>query len=197
MKIANVVTDSNLNLSEYFNVVKNFDEIDENLPTLIVGYEYAKELFPSFNVSKVHIQDNIYWTVKKFYDRDKFQEDLTYFLNQVYLELIKDVKYVFIDLVLYSPRKVIKIIKKIYSLKGMVAYRNDNMIYIYGENLIFGLDLNLVRYIGISEEKVIGKIKSMSVSYIDFKTASNAFKEIFDIIDNKIRYAPYLHTVLN
>ena len=196
MKIANIVSKTELKVSNFFNVVSDFKEIDSSLPTLIVGFEYTDELFPQFNVLNVNIKDNIYWTVQKSYSRDKFQEDFNYFTNKVYLDLIKDVKYVYVDLILSSPRKIMKIIRKIYSLKDKISYRYGNMIYIYGEGLVFGVDLNLTTYIGINESKVVNKIKSMSVFYDSFENSPESFKSVFEVIDNKIRYAPCLHSIL-
>ncbi len=196
MKIANIVSKIEFRVPEFFNFVSSIDEIDPSFPTLIVGFEYTDELYPNFNVLEVKIKDNIYWTVHKSYSRDKFQEDYNYFLNKVYLDLIKNVKYVYVDLILSSPRKIIKIIRKIYSLKDKISYRYGNMIYVYGEGLVFGVDLNLVNYIGINEDKVINRIKSMSVFYDSFENSSENFQNIFNSIDNKIRYAPCFHSIL-
>ena len=31
------------------------------------------------------------------------------------------------------------------------------MLYIYGDNLIFGVDLNIMEYIGVKKEKIISR----------------------------------------
>lgn len=64
-KIANIVSDNTIDVSEIFNVVKTMDEIQHGLPTLIVGLDLADKLYPDFDITDICLGPNVYWTFKK------------------------------------------------------------------------------------------------------------------------------------
>jgi len=142
MKVANIVSVNNISVSEEFNVVKSMDEIIHGLPTLIVGFDYVNKNYPDFNILDVELEPNLYWTVKKTERRDKHSEDLTWFINKVYSDLTKEIKYIFIDPLQYKPKSIWKIIRKLYSIDKLFTFVNGDMIYIYGDKFIFGIDLS-------------------------------------------------------
>ena len=43
-KIANIVSQNNIDVSELFNVVKTIDEIENGLPTLIIDFDYVNKI---------------------------------------------------------------------------------------------------------------------------------------------------------
>ena len=45
MKIGNIVSNTDLNVGNEFNVVDSLDNIIKGIPTLIVGYSIVKEIF--------------------------------------------------------------------------------------------------------------------------------------------------------
>jgi hypothetical protein len=71
MKVANIVSNNNINVSEEFNVVKSMDEIIHGLPTLIIGFDYVNKNYPDFNILDIELEPNLYWTVKKTERRDE------------------------------------------------------------------------------------------------------------------------------
>ena len=154
MKVANIVSSNNINVSEEFNVVKSMDEIIHGLPTLIIGFDYVNKNYPDFNILDIELELNLYWTVKKTERRDKHVEDLTWFINKVYNDLTKDIKYIFVDPLQYNSKSLWKIIRKIYSIKDLVTFVNGDMLYIYGDKFIFGVDLKLMSYIGVKKDKI-------------------------------------------
>ena len=36
------------------------------------------------------------------------------------------------------------------------------MVYVYGENIIFGIDLNIIEYSSIKKEKILNRIKNLN-----------------------------------
>ena len=197
MKVANIVSDTDLINLECFNVVKTIDEINPSLPTLIIGFDYTDKLFPGFDITEICVKGNIYWTFKKNEKRDKFQEDLNWFINKVCSDLIKDINYVFVDLLLYSPRKLIKIVKKIYSIKNIISYSIGNMIYIHGEKLIFGIDLNMLSYMDIDIIRVENKIKSICSVFLDNSEIFIEYKDNMERLNHSVKYIPYLYAIKN
>jgi hypothetical protein len=198
MKVANIVSNNNnINVSEEFNVVKTMDEIIHGLPTLIVGFDYVNKHYPDFNILDIELEPNLYWTVKKTERRDKHAEDLTWFINKVYNDLTKDIKYIFIDPIQYKSKSLWKIIRKLYSIKNLVTFVNGDMIYIYGDKFIFGVDLKLMSYIGIEKDKIKSKIKSKSPVFLEENDILIEYKNYIEELGYQIKFLPYLYSIRN
>lgn len=197
MKVANIVSHNPISVSEHFNVVETIEEIIDGLPTLIVGFDYTDKKFPNFDVMSICLKENFYWTFKKTEKRDKFEEDLFWFMSKVYSDLVKDVNYVFIDFIHYSPKILWKIIRKIIRLKYITTFINGDMIYIYGENIIFGVDLKLIRYMGGDCGRIKSKIKTISDDFLVSNNILIEYKTILEALENKVRFIPCLHAIIN
>jgi hypothetical protein len=195
MKIANIVTDSKISVSEEFNVVDSLGKTIQGIPTLIVGFDIVNQNFPEFDILSISLGDNMFWTFKRTEKRDKFEEDLKWFIKFVYNELIKDIPYIFLDPIQDTIKKTCKIVRKILSLKDPVSYVNGDMVYIYGENLIFGVDLNLINYLGLDKDKIKNKIKDKSLVFLDDDNILIEYKQTVVALGNRVRYIPYLFTI--
>ena len=195
MKLANIVTVAPLEVPKEFNVVKTEKEIDTSLPTLIIGYDYVNKHYPDFDITDPKLSDNLYWTFKRNEKRDKYQEVLSWFIKKTYEDLIKDVKYLFVDPIQYKPRTLRKIIRNINGLSGVISYRHKTMVYIYADNFIFGIDLKLFNFIGLDSRKILGKIKKKSDVFLNESDIIIEYKNIIETLDNKVRYIPYLFSV--
>jgi len=197
MKIANIVSTNKIDVSDEFNVVKTLDEIIIGKPTLIIGYEYVNKNYPEFDISEFCLGPDLYWTFKRTERRDKFEEDLNRFTKKVYKELTSNIVYVFVDPIQHKGRTLIKIIRKIYSLKNIISFVNGEMIYIYGDSFIFGVDLKLLRYMELNTEKIKNKIKSISSVFLDSNKILIEYKKTVDNLDNQVRYIPFLFSIKN
>jgi hypothetical protein len=195
MKIANIVTNNKINVSEDFNVVKSMDEIIHGLPTLIVSFSYVNKHYPDFDVMEIHIQDNLYWTCTPSESRDKFREDVFRFVYMVYKNLFDKVSYVFVDPIQYKSKALLKITRKILSLENKITYINGKMIYIYSDNIIFGVNLNLLEYIGLDIEKIKTKIISLSSVFLVHEDIFIEYKDTIGDFDNQYRFIPYLYSI--
>jgi len=197
MKIANIVSKSNINVSEEINVVDSIDKIINGIPTLIVGFDYVESLYPNFNVLNREVVTSVYWTTKKSEKRDKYEEDLDWFIRHVYDDLFSKVTYVFIDPIVYSQKNLRKIIKKIYLTKNLVTFHYNDMLYMHCDEIIFGLDLKLLKFVGLNEDRVKNKIKEKSSVFLRDKEILIEYKNTIENIDGKIRYIPYLYSIKN
>ncbi len=196
-KIANIVSDNTINVSEIFNVVKTMDEIQHGLPTLIVGLDLADKYYPDFDITDICLAPNVYWTFKKTQKRDKHTEDLNFFINKVYTSMLKGVTYYFVDLIQNQSKTLKRVIKKIREFKHITTYINGEMIYIYSDNLIFGIDLKLARYIGMDVDKLITKIKSISTVFLTDDEILIEYKKNLEEMEFQARYIPYLVSIIN
>jgi hypothetical protein len=159
MKIGNIVSKTKISVSEDFNVVESLDDINPELPTLLIGMDYVSKNYPDYDITDRKLGPKLYWTFKKTENRSLQEDDINKFMYQAYLDLISDVNYVYVDTILFGKQKLRKIIKKILSLTKSVAYKDNNMIYIYGDKLIFGIDLKQLCFIDANINKIMSKIK--------------------------------------
>jgi hypothetical protein len=197
MKVANIVSVNKVNVSDDFNVVGSLNNIIQGLPTLIVGIETVIKEFQDFDILKIEIKEGFYWTFRRTDRRDKYQEDLAWFIRKVYNDRMKDIIYVFVDPIQYRAGTLRKIVKKILTITDVTTYVHDEMIYIYGENLIFGVDLKLLRYMGVDIVKIKNKIKRISKYFLDDIKILIEYKKDVETLGNKVRYIPCLYTIRN
>ena len=192
MFIGNIVTETEF-LDKRYNVCKSYDEINTNLPTLIIGWKNVKDIFGEENVSilRKNINENTFWTFDIQERKVDYEVDIDNF-ESVCLGILNDrINYVYVDLLHDNRKKVKKIIRKIYNLKNIISFKNDNMFYIFDENLVFGVDLNIVEFLGLDKQKIINKINSMSSVTLDKN-------EIFNICsgyvqNNNTKLIPYIY----
>ena len=197
MKLANIVSTDKINVSKDFNVVKTMDEIILGLPTLVIGYQYCKKNYQNFNITEKKLGPDLYWTFRRTEIRDKHEEDLEWFITNTYQELINKVNYIFVDPIQYPKRKMMKILRKIYSLTDVVTYLDGEMAYIYGENLVFGIDLSLLRYMGLDSNKIKDKIIQKSSVFLTGDKILIEYKKNVGRIGEQIRFLPFIYSISN
>lgn len=195
MKIANIVSTSKVDCPEEFNVVNSIDNIIDGLPTLIIGYEVVDKLFPDFDVFNISLGEDKYWTFKRTEKRDKYEADLKWFISKVYTDLTNQLIYVFVDPIQYRGKTLIKIVRKIYSLKDPIAFLNKQMLYVYGDGFIFGIDLKLLAFMGVNTEKIKTKIKNITGVFLDEPNLIIDYKKNLEALGGKVRYLPYLYSI--
>ena len=195
--IANIVSKNSVDVSQDFNVVDSIDNIILGIPTLIVGFDLTESLYPDFDILDICVKDNIYWTFKKIEKRDKYNEDLDWFITKVYSDLTKDINYIFVDPILLKPKTLIKIVRKIYSIEFLTTYVYNDMLYIYGDKIVFGIDLKLFKFIGFNTKKLKDKIIHISTDFLDDDDILIEYKNIVETLGNSVRYIPYLFNIRN
>lgn len=173
------------------------DDIIHGLPTLILGFDYVNKHYPDFDVMDRKLGENLYWTVKRTEKRDKYEEDLSWFITKVLTDLISDISYVFVDPIQYNSRTIRKVIRKFHSMENKITYQNGQMLYIYDEKIIFGVDLKLLKYIGLDYNKIKQKIIRKSSVFLTNDKILIEYKNTVAELDNQVRYIPYLFSITN
>ena len=193
MHIGNIVTTSETE-ETYFKICDDINITDDSVPTLLIGWEETKKLLGE-NVSILHktIDNKLSWTFSPEERKVDYEQDLKNFKEKCYNEFGINIPYVYID-ILHSKLHIIKkILYKIYSLKESFSYITpNNMIYIFGDNIIFGLDLNIVELIGIPQDKIISKIHGLSNSILIENEIFNKCKDLIKKLDNRHKLVPYI-----
>jgi hypothetical protein len=195
MHIANIVTNSNITVDKYFNISNSLDNIIQDLPTLIVGWDIVKSINPDVDFIDKKLSDNIFWTFKKSERRDIYQEDLYNFITYCYKNLIKDINYSFIDLITLTDSEIKESFNNIKKCKKSATYQYNDMIYVYCDNTIYGIDLKLVKYLDYDVKKTIEKIKKNSFVFLSGDQILIEYKDIIESLDNEVKYVPYLYTI--
>lgn len=194
-KIGNIITDSKFEGNGLYNVVHSIDGCIDDIPTLIVGWENAKSLYPGLDILDCHIKGNVYWTFGKR-ERNWCYEDNVIKFKKLCLDyIIQDIKYVFFNLLTATKeekRKLITLIKDPRYMK--YVYFRNNMAYIYIEEkkMIYGLSLRDIEYAGGKYEKFMGMLRG-----INTVTIVKPDKESFDLrelIQTKSYIVPYLYS---
>ena len=136
--------------------------IDCSIPTLVIGKKNIQDIVGVDNVHFLdkHINTNLSWTFAKTEQRNEYEKDLKNFNKKIINKLINDIEYKFFN-IFTLPFSVIKaFIKFMYGNKQKVIYQTNNMLYIYCENIVYGISLTDLNYIGIKKDKMMSKIKS-------------------------------------
>ena len=197
MKIANIVTSNKVDVTSDINVVKDLKDIIEGIPTLVTSYKWVSSNYDDYEIYDKKINDNLYWTFARTERRDIFATDVELFITIANKRLIKDIDYIAIDLIQFHPETVRKIVKKILSIEKKTAFKHKDMIYIYGDKLIFGVDLDLIKYMGLDVDKIENKIKSKCDVFLEDDEIFIEYKDNMERLDHSVKYIPYLYTIKN
>jgi len=193
MVIGNIITSENIDIKNY-NIINNIDLINNDLPTIIIGWNETKNIVTDKPISILHkkINDNLYWTFTKKERKVDYEKDIINF-ESICLKFIESkIKYIYVDVLHSSKRKIRKILNKIKVFKTIVTYiNNKNMLYIFGDNLIFGIDLNICEFIGVKKNKIINKVNSISNVTLRQNEIFNICKDL--IKNNREKLIPYIY----
>jgi len=199
MEIANIVCSDAINVGPEFNVVESSsDIIYTNLPTLIIGYEAIVAMCGSENINilKRNINKKTFWTFKRNVERSVYQRDLEDFMRYSYKKAVENISYVDLDVIQFNYRKLYKITKEILKLKDPISYKSiNNVIYIYSNNLIFGVDLNLLRFAGVDVEKIENKIIKKSLVFLEGSEILIEYNNHLERLNYDYKYLPFLYSI--
>jgi G3E family GTPase len=197
MKIANIVTSNKVDVTSDINVVKDLKDIIEGIPTLVTSYAWVSKNYDDYEIYDKKLDDNLYWTFARTERRDIFATDVELFVTIANKRLIQDINYIAIDLIQFHPDTVRKIIKKILSIDKKTAFKHKDMIYIYGDKLIFGIDLDLINYMGLDVNRIENKIKDRCDVFLEDDEIFIEYKDNMERLDHSVKYIPYLYTIKN
>jgi len=199
MEIANIVSNDSINIGPEFNVVQSMDDIIyKDLPTLVVGYDLTMLNFNKdlIKILDKQINENTFWTLKRNVKRDVYSHDLERFIRFSYKKYTDKITYIDLDFIQYSKNKIMKIVRKIYSLNNVISYKsNNNVIYLYSGNLIFGIDLNTASFMGLNVDKIEKKIIEKSGVFLQGNEILIEYNNYLERLDNQIKYIPVLYSI--
>lgn len=196
--IGNIVTDNKRNINKDLLLTYDcIDNVNNNNPTLIIGFENAKKNIENFDILKKSYIVNgkkIFWTFKKNERKYDYDTDLNNFYKICFDNLICNIPYNYINIINL----------KLSSLKRLISYfNNDNDKYVYLHNgrfmfiydsvlkQIIGISLSLAEYIGINPQKIKQKIFINKKNHCTYKSTYENF-DIKMIINENPHLIPYI-----
>lgn len=194
--IANIITKYKFDTSCYFNITDDYYNIDNSLPTLIIGWEEVKKLFPNQNILDYKISDTISWTFSKREKRHQYEKDINNFITSVVSNLKISINYKFFNYILSSQEKRESFTKYISDNKCSIYY-NSKFAYIYipKDKITLGLSLMDLEYCGINSKDFItrlgntDKIICSNLNCVDIQSLS--------LIKDNVKVVAYLNYLKN
>lgn len=191
--IANIITNNVIKTSRFIKVSSSLDEVNLNLPTLIIGWENVKNMFPEQDILNEKINDKISWTFSKRERRYRYEKDLDNFVNKVVSELNEKITYSFFNYILASDERKLNFIQFINEGDCSI-YHNSRFIYIYNSkhDLIIGISIKDLNYIGIDIDDFINMLNKNDKNIV-VNNLNNIDEESFFLIKDNIKIIPYLN----
>jgi len=186
--VGNIISKEKLTgISNNFNQITEIP-IENQIPTIIIGWDLTKTLFPDTSILSKKIKENIYWTFSPIEKRSVFEDDLKKFIEKSYKDFVKDIKFYDIDPILFKVNNISEYLEKIKIVANGFAYLYVNkIVYVYNNFTVYSIDLELLDFIGFDREVVLSLLKESTTFFeVDLKKFKNELKYL------DIRYIPYL-----
>lgn len=176
MKIANICYEENLvnhkklDFINYINSELSSTEHDFLLPTLFVGWEYTKKNIRKYPISildKEILKNKYYWEFSFSEDKNKHIKGIPKFIEKVFDYRFANYKYEDIDPIFKSFKTEKEILDYVSKINCGYGYQlgNESIYMVCGFN-IYGLNLKLLKYIGMDVEKIQSALKERIGKYI-------------------------------
>jgi hypothetical protein len=144
MKIGNILTNS-LYIPDYLNKVSF---VEEGIPTIIVGWKTAKELYPNMSLRDWKISEDIYWTLDNRDDKMKMENDILKFKSICLDREIKKYQFTYVDLLLNTaPALDFSQSDKILLTNSIIYIKNLESIVSISLELSSSLDYDVFKLI--------------------------------------------------
>lgn len=195
--IGNIITKNKIEISQFFNVSNTISKVDINIPTLIIGWDEVKTIFPNQNILDSRIDENISWTFSKREKRYKYEKDLDNFIETVIKKLNDKINYRFYNFITSTSEKRKSFIEYV-NKGGCSLYYNSRFLYIYNPNdsITIGISLNDIQYIGLNSKEFIQSLNKNNNNIVcdNLKCIDN---ESFSLIKENVKVIAYLNYLKN
>lgn len=151
-KIANILTNRKFTEdSTFYNVVSSVDALMPNIPTLVIGWELTKTLYPNANIVDWKIDDDTYFTFGNREKRSIYNERLKEFKKIAIDRFMKSIKYVFINIITADKTEKGDFLRKVVNnTMAKKIYAEGDMLYVYipFEETVYGVNVYDISYSG-------------------------------------------------
>lgn len=144
---------------------------DKNKPILIVGLEEAKKNASSFSILEKKLDEKLFWTFGKREKRSDHETDIEKFQDFVLKESLCGVKYYYFNVLKVNFGTLKRLISIINNQEEKYFYADKKIIYMYYDNFILGVSLDIIDYLGLKRKKILDLIRKTptnKIFYNDF-----------------------------
>lgn len=169
-----------------FKNVDNIENID--LPTLIVGWNKVKKLYPKQKITNKKINDIIFWTFSEKEKRTENINDTQKFKKYCIDKIDSKYKYYFLNPFELTFGNIKNLISRIDKSNSEKVYHFDRKHFFFlVENYIFGINMDFMTNCKITENKLKKWLKSKNFKIIEDSSIFN-----IEEINNKKYLIPIL-----
>lgn len=192
--IANILTKDYFEPFELYNIVSEPDKLISGIPTLVVGWETTKELYPDASIIEWKVDENVYWTYGKYERRDKYEANVKKFNDLALKKFIDSVNYVFYDVILGGEDRFTKFIDLLLCNMSKTIYVTGDMMYISYDGMakVVGVSLRDCDYVNETYKKRIFSAMYNNPSVILLKNNDAISKEVRFKTRGRAYILPYL-----
>lgn len=162
MSICNIIANTNAREDQFIFYTDDIKNIKNGIPTLIIGWEKAKQLFKEtkkLSILDKKIDDNLFWTFSKTENRVEYEVDMSRFIKIAIEKIEKNIEYEYINILTTSYNKIKKLLEILYSNnKSYIYIKNNSFVYIFNRDIVYGIDLNSIDYLCINRKKIYKKL---------------------------------------
>lgn len=205
MKLGNIIYENEIINHVKSEIINYYDfndksivQINNNLPTLIIGWNLTKKVLYNSSIhcsilEKRIITNRLYWEHSFEEDKEEYTLGISNFIDNVGFYYNMDIyKYINLDPLFFQVNnfdELKAILPK--EIEGLYQYKND-MIYILKDNNITGIDLNSYCYYGFNTNEIITHLKSIVLNK-EFIFIDNDAK-LYNELRSKMQYFNKLKT---
>lgn len=184
------------NIKSFIKQVDDISKADLSKPTLIVGLDSAKSFSgEGFSILNKKIGENLFWTFKKTERRTDFEKDINNFYNYIINYNLNNIKYYYINIINLKYSSLKKLINYIFSnQKKYIFISNNGMLYILHDDIVIGLSLEIMRYIGINTCRILDRLNANKNNVI-CNDISECLSDIRIEVGNNRYIIPYLMSI--
>lgn len=190
--IGYIVTKSKIdNILSCIKVVQSYRSIeDKSKPILIIGLEEAKKYASSFSILEKQLDKNLFWTFGKREKRTDYEKDIEKFQEYVLKCALSHINYYYLNILTIKYEKLKKLFYIVRNSDLKIFYVEKKMIYMFYNDYVLGLSVDILEYMGIKKKKVLDLLCKNINNKIFFNDFQFNYK-IKKIIDNKKYITPY------
>ena len=194
--IGNVLTTEPFDSKELYHIVDSPERLIDGIPTLIIGWDNAKSLYPDASIIEWEISDNVFWTYGKYEKRDKYEANIKRFQTYAFKNFVESLIYVFYDVLSEPLERFESFLSFISSDSKKIVYITGDMLYLYpcsGKKVI-GLSLRDCDYLDVNLKKRLFSAIYNNKNISLLKSGESIPKEIRFQLKGMSYILPYIYS---
>lgn len=159
--IGNVISTSDkYKFNRFINVSRNIADVDELLPTLVVGIPKAEEVLgKKLDYVDRHVNSTLSWTFATTEKRSENEKDVEKFKKTIIKNLKNTIKYDYFNILLTNKKRLRSFMRFLLNDIEKTFYFTQKTLYISYENRVIGISLDDCEYVGYKKTYVYNIIK--------------------------------------